>query len=246
MTSQMPQTKTPEKTVSDVELCDVTVRFGRQVALENLSFSLRRGECTTLLGLNGAGKSTAMRVLTGLLAPDAGRARVFDADPLTQAPAARRLYGYLPEEGILDGQLTLAEHLELVAALHRMSPKVRRERVAMLVERLALSSVVDRLVGGYSRGFRQRASLALVLLHDPAFVILDEPVTGLDPEQQTAFHEMIREISRDHVVLLSTHLLSEARQLADRVLVLASGHCTYDGPMTDDERLRKALIGEDA
>jgi len=246
MSSKMPQNKTPETNVTNVELREVTVRFGRQVAVENLSFSLRPGECTTLLGLNGAGKSTAMRVLTGLLAPDAGTARVFGADPLTQAITARRQFGYLPEEGILDGQLTLAEHLALVAALHRLGPQVRKERVAMLVERLALGSVLDRPVGGYSRGFRQRASLAVVLLHDPAFVILDEPVTGLDPEQQTAFHELVRETARDRVVLLSTHLLSEARQLADRVLVLAAGRCTYDGPMTDDERLRTALIGEGA
>ena len=228
----------------NVVLHQVTVRFGRHTAVEDLSFSLHRGGCTTLLGLNGAGKSTTMRVLTGLLAPDAGFARVFGADPLTQAQAARRKFGYLPEEGILDAQLTLAEHLELVAALHRMTPQARRERASMLVERLSLSSVLNRPVGGYSRGFRQRASLAVVLLHDPSFVILDEPVTGLDPEQQTAFHELVREMSRDRVVLLSTHLLSEARQLADRVLVLASGRCTYDGPMTDDERLRTALIGE--
>ncbi|PKN45640.1 MAG: multidrug ABC transporter ATP-binding protein [Deltaproteobacteria bacterium HGW-Deltaproteobacteria-17] len=246
MKSTMPEKAPSETAVTEVELRGVTVRFGHHTAVDELSFTLHRGECTILLGLNGAGKSTTMRVLTGLLAPDAGTVRLFGADPLGESIRARRSFGYLPEEGILDGQLTLREHLELVGALHRMTPQARRERSSMLVERLSLAGVLDRPVGGYSRGFRQRASLAVVLLHDPAFVILDEPVTGLDPEQQTAFHELIKEMARDRVMLLSTHLLSEARQLADRVLVLASGRCTYDGPMAGDERLRTALIGEGA
>ncbi len=229
-----------------VELRGVTVRYARQVAVDGLSFSLRRGECATLLGLNGAGKTTAMRVLTGLLAPDEGAARVFGTDPLTQAVQARRRFGYLPEEGILDGQLSLAEHLSLAAALHGLAPGQALRRAGELVERLSLGDVLRRPVAGYSRGFRQRAALAVVLLHDPSFVILDEPVTGLDPEQQAAFHELVRGLVPDRVVLLSTHLLSEARTLADRVLVLAAGRLTYDGPMVDDARLREALIGEGA
>jgi len=229
-----------------VELRGVTVRYARHVAVNGLSFFLRRGECATLLGLNGAGKTTAMRVLTGLLAPDQGEARVFGADPLSRAVHARRQFGYLPEEGILDGQLTLAEHLSLAAALHGLPPATARRRADELVERLSLGEVLRRPVAGYSRGFRQRAALAVVLLHDPSFVILDEPVTGLDPEQQAAFHELVRGLVPGRVVLLSTHLLSEARTLADRVLVLAAGRLTYDGPMVDDARLREALIGEGA
>jgi ABC-2 type transport system ATP-binding protein len=235
-----------EANVTEVRLLDVTVRYGRLAAVDRLSFSLRRGECATLLGLNGAGKSTAMRVLTGLLAPDEGAASVFGLDPLSQAVRARRSIGYLPEEGILDGQLNLAEHMELAAALHGLTTGVARTRTGELVERLALGDVFRRPVAGYSRGFRQRAALAVVLLHDPSFVILDEPVTGLDPEQQAAFHRLVRELVAERVVLLSTHLLSEARALADRVLVLAAGRLTYDGPMTDDGRLREALIGEEA
>jgi ABC-2 type transport system ATP-binding protein len=242
----MEMSRNSKETDTEVRLVDATVRYGRLAAVDRLSFSLRRGECATLLGLNGAGKTTAMRVLTGLLAPDEGGASVFGVDPLTQAVQARRRLGYLPEEGILDGQLTLAEHLQLAAALHGLAPATARTRAGELVDQLALGDVLGRPVAGYSRGFRQRAALAVVLLHDPSFVILDEPVTGLDPEQQAAFHRLVRGLVPGRVVLLSTHLLSEARTLADRVLVLAAGRLTYDGPMTDDGRLRDALIGEGA
>jgi ABC-2 type transport system ATP-binding protein len=228
-----------------VTVRELTVRYGSSVAVDQVTFELLSGQCTTLLGLNGAGKSTIMDALTGLKAPARGEVRIFGLDPVSRASDARRRFGYLPEEDILDGALTLLEHLELCASLHGMPKSVRRERVDFLVDRLDLSSVLNRPMGSASRGFRQRASLAVVLFHDPDLVILDEPVTGLDPEQQTSFHELVRELAKSRVILLSTHLLSEARNLADRVLVLSMGRLMYDGPMTSDDSLRRALIGEE-
>ncbi len=227
-----------------VTVRELTVRYGSSLAVDQVTFDLLSGQCTTLLGLNGAGKSTIMDALTGLRAPASGEVLVFGLDPISMASAARRRFGYLPEEDILDSALTLQEHLDLCAALHGMTKKARRDRVDFLVERLDLSSVLNRPMGSASRGFRQRASLAIVLFHDPDLVVLDEPVTGLDPEQQASFHALVRELAKSRVILLSTHLLSEARSLADRVLVLSDGKLMYDGPMTSDDILRRALIGE--
>ncbi len=228
-----------------VKLQDVCVRYGRVEALSGLSFTLDGSGCVALLGLNGAGKTTTMRLLSGLLAPDGGTVRVFGMDPLRQDVQVRRRIGYLPEESFLDPSLTLNEHMELFAAVHGMSRDSLARRRRELVDSLQLGDVLHRLSGGFSRGYRQRAALALVLLHDPGFVILDEPVTGLDPQQQEAFHDLVRQLARTRTVLLSTHLLSEARELADRVLVLAAGKLTYDGPMAPDDELRRALLGEE-
>jgi ABC-2 type transport system ATP-binding protein len=218
-----------------IQLQDASVRYGRIEALSHVSFTLAEHECIALLGLNGAGKTTTMRLLSGLSSPQSGTVRVFGMDPLEQDVQVRRRIGYLPEENFLDPALTLFEHMNLFAAVHGMDRSVFKQRQRELVDMLQLGDVLHRLAGGFSRGYRQRASLALVLLHNPGFVILDEPVTGLDPQQQEAFHDLVRQLAQDRIVLLSTHLLSEARELARRVLVLAGGHLTYDGPMIADD-----------
>ncbi len=228
-----------------VKLQDVRVHYGRVEALSGLCFTLDGHGCVALLGLNGAGKTTTMRLLSGLLAPGEGTVRVFGMDPLRQDVQVRRRIGYLPEENFLDPALTLNEHMELFAAVHGMSRDLLARRRQELVDSLQLGDVLHRLAGSFSRGYRQRAALALVLLHDPGFVILDEPVTGLDPQQQEAFHGLVRQLAENRTVLLSTHLLSEARELANRVLVLAAGKLTYDGPMAPDDGLRRALLGEE-
>lgn len=236
-----------QKTIIDtcIQLQDVCMRYGRVEALSHVSFTLNQHECVALLGLNGAGKTTTMRLLSGLLAPQWGHVLVFGMDPLRQPVEVRRRIGYLPEENFLDPALTLAEHMDLFAAVHGLTLDVRKRRQKELIDLLQLGDVLHRLTGGFSRGYRQRAELALVMLHDPGLVILDEPITGLDPQQQQAFHELVKHLTKTRTVLLSTHLLSEARELAQRVLVLAEGRLTYDGPMIADDALRRALLGEE-
>jgi len=239
--------KTEKNPVSEdgIQLLEVCVRYGRIEALSRVSFTLRAHECVALLGLNGAGKTTTMRLLSGLAAPQSGSVRVFGLDPLQDSVEVRRRIGYLPEENFLDPSLTLSEHMDLFAAVYKLARDTYARRRQELVDFLQLGDVLHRLTGGFSRGYRQRAALSLVLLHDPGFVILDEPVTGLDPQQQEAFHDLVRQMAGTRTVLLSTHLLSEARELAQRALVLSSGRLTHDGPMIGDDDLRRALLGEE-
>ncbi len=244
MSQPEPSKNTGKKPVNPVVVERVECTFGRARVLKDISFMLRPGEISCLLGLNGAGKTTTMRILSGLLVPGQGKVRILGKDPAEEPAAVRRVIGVLPEENILNSELTVEEHLRFAGRLAGLGGAALSERIEVLAEGLALTDVLGSLAGILSKGFRQRASLAVALLPDPPVLILDEPSSGLDPEQQSAFHELLRAISRDKTVLLSTHLLPDVRALADRVLVIAHGRMIYDGIHPGDDALRKALLGE--
>ncbi|MBC8073685.1 MAG: ATP-binding cassette domain-containing protein [Deltaproteobacteria bacterium] len=207
----------------------ISKSFGEFAALSNVSFEVRRGTVAAFLGVNGAGKSTTMRILTGYLAPTAGKVAVLGHDP-TQHDArielARRL-GYLPENGPLYRDMTPAESLQFFVDLRRLDNGERR--IKEVVERCAVGSVLHKPIHKLSKGYRQRVGMAQALLHDPEVLILDEPTSGLDPLQIREVRALIRELGKDKTILLSTHILQEVDAVADEVVMIHDGRIVFTG-----------------
>jgi ABC-2 type transport system ATP-binding protein len=201
--------------------------YGPVTAVADLSFAVRRGEILGLLGPNGAGKSTALRMLVGFQYPDAGRVFLAGADVLRDGHRARASLGYLPESVPLYAEMPARRYLEFFAAIKGV--RDIRAGVARVAERLDLGSVLDRPCGNLSRGYRQRVGLAQALLGDPSVLILDEPTSGLDPNQISDFRALLREVGREKAVLISTHILPEALEVCDRILILSRGRAVAEG-----------------
>jgi len=204
---------------------ELTRQFGEIVAVDALTLAVQRGEIFGFLGHNGAGKTTTVRLLNGILTPDGGRVRVLGFDPLTDGPALRRRTGVLTETPSLDERLTGRENLTLAAELYGVPVDEVQRRVVELLTLFELARRADELVGGYSKGMKQRLALARVLIHKPEMLFLDEPTPGLDPVVTRQVHTLIRNLSRDgdHTVFLCTHNLAEAQKLCDRVGVMEHG-----------------------
>ena len=207
----------------------LTKRYGPTLAVDDVSLHVGTGEVVGFLGPNGAGKSTTIRMLTGALPPTSGSASLAGHDALTDAAAARRHLGYLPESNALYPEMRVDEYLHFVGRLHAMPRGKRRERIGYTTDRCGLSQLRRRTIGRLSKGNRQRVGLAAALLHDPAVLILDEPTSGLDPNQITHIRDLIRELGGSHTVLLSTHLLPEAQRVSDRLIVIARGRIVAEG-----------------
>ena len=204
-----------------------------QGAVVDVSFTIPKGQVVAFLGPNGAGKSTTMRLLTGYMAPSAGRARIAGYDMARDRLAGAVHLGYLPENGPLYDDMTPRSLLEFFAAARGVTGKRRRERIDAVIELCALGTVVGKAIGKLSRGYRQRVGMAQVLLHEPDVLILDEPTAGLDPNQIREVRETIRRLGRDKTVLLSTHILQEVEAMADRIVMINEGRLVFDG--TTDE-----------
>jgi ABC-2 type transport system ATP-binding protein len=201
--------------------------YGEVAAVEDLSFEVGSGEILGLLGPNGAGKSTALRMLVGFQYPDAGRVVLNGRDVFLDGPAARASLGYLPESVPLYGDMEVRRYLEFFARIKAVADL--HAEVERVIARLDLSKVVGRPCGNLSRGYRQRVGLAQALLGNPSVLILDEPTSGLDPNQIHDFRRLLRELGRNKAVLLSTHILSEALEVCDRVLILNRGRVVASG-----------------
>lgn len=195
---------------------------GRDV-VQSLSLQLARGEVLGLLGVNGAGKSTTLRMIAGVLAPDAGQVLLDGADLREQPERARRGIGYLPERVPLHAELRVDEYLRFCARLHGLAPAAADAAVARELERCDLVEVRRQLLGQLSKGYQQRVGIAQALVHGPALVVLDEPASGLDPVQSLRMRELITNLRADHGVILSTHLLAEAEACCDRIAILHRG-----------------------
>jgi ABC-2 type transport system ATP-binding protein len=206
----------------------ISRRYGSRVAVENVSLDLRRGEVLGLLGLNGAGKSTTLQILAGVLAPHRGVVAIHGHD-LARAPrAAKRHLGYLPEVPPLFIDATVDEYLSFCARLHEVPSARVMARVARAKDRCNLQAVGSRLIRNLSKGFQQRVGLAQAIVHEPAVLILDEPTVGLDPAQIQEVRELIGALGTEHAILLSTHLLGEAESVCSRVVILHQGRLVYD------------------
>jgi ABC-2 type transport system ATP-binding protein len=197
--------------------------FGRTRAVRDVSFQVDRGQVIGLLGPNGSGKTTIMRILTGFFPPSTGRAWVAGFDVSKAALSTREKVGYLPENAVLYPEMRVRHFLEFCADVRRLRGPRRRARLESVVETCGLEAVKNRLIGHLSKGFRQRVGLAQALLHDPAVLILDEPTVGLDPNQIISIRNLIRSLHGETTVLLSTHILSEASAICDQVVILNRG-----------------------
>ena len=215
-------------------------RYGEIQAVNAVSFTLGRGQVLGFLGLNGAGKSTTMRMLAGVLAPDAGRIVIDGADLLDQPRQAKQAIGYLPEQPPLYRELTVDEQLRYSARLHGLDRVASRQAVARVKERCGLADVGQRLTGNLSKGFRQRVGIAQALLHDPPVLILDEPTVGLDPVQTQEIRALIRELGREHGVILSTHLLPDVQATCSHVQIMRAGQLVYAGALADLRQRRQS------
>ena len=202
--------------------------YGPLCAVNDISFTVRRGEVLGFLGPNGAGKSTTMQIVSGNLAPSAGRVLVNGADILDEPRAAKAGLGYLPEQPPLYRELTVDEYLHYCVRLNRVPRERRRAAVDRAKERCGLGAVGRRLIGNLSKGYQQRVGIAQAIAHSPAVVILDEPTVGLDPIQIREIRGLIRELGGDHSVILSTHILPEVQAVCDRVQIIHRGSLVFD------------------
>lgn len=216
-----------------IDVQDVSRYYGHHCAVNNVSFAVNKGEVVGFLGPNGAGKTTTMKVLTGNLAPSAGSITIAGHDLLDDPKAAKGSIGYLPEQPPLYRELTVDEYLDFCAALNRIPKEKRRDAREAAKEKCGLTSVAHRLISNLSKGYQQRVGIAQAIIHMPPVVILDEPTTGLDPIQIREIRLLIRELGKEHGVILSTHILPEVQATCDRVQIINEGklvlHDSIDG-----------------
>ncbi len=198
------------------------------IAVDDLSFEVNAGEVLGFLGPNGAGKTTTMKIIAGFLAASSGRVRVGEHDVGRSPLAVKRIVGYLPEGAPAWPDMTPIGLLHFAARVRGMTLAAREHRIGLLVEQLALREVLLRPVETLSKGFRRRVGLALALLHDPAVLILDEPTDGLDPNQKRQVRELIRSLSRDKIVVISTHILEEVEAVCTRAVIIRRGRLVAD------------------
>jgi ABC-2 type transport system ATP-binding protein len=221
-----------------IKVNGLTKDYGARRAIDNLTFDAEQGEIVGFLGPNGAGKTTTMRILTGYMPPTDGTAVVAGYDVVEESLEVRKRVGYLPETVPLYDDMTAIDYLKFMADLRRIPDP--EERAFETLEGVNLTERAGSYIGTFSKGMRQRVGLAQALIHRPEVLILDEPTIGLDPAQVVEMRNVIREIGKDRTVLLSTHILSEAQQICDRVLIINKGQIvTEDTP----ENLQSRLVG---
>lgn len=221
-----------------IQVEGLTKYYGERKAIDSLTFQADKGEIVGFLGPNGAGKTTTMRILTGYMPPSEGRARVAGFDVLTESLEVRRRVGYLPETVPLYPDMTVWQYLDFMAEIRGV--KTRENRVEEAIGLVHLEDRAESFISNLSKGMRQRVGLAQALIHRPEVLILDEPTIGLDPAQIIEVRNLIRELGKDRTVMLSTHILSEAQHVCNRVLIINRGRIVAeDSP----ERLQTRLAG---
>lgn len=224
-----------------IEVKDITKSYGEQKALDAVSFSIQPGEIVGFLGPNGAGKSTLMKILTTYIDADGGQALVNGNDVGTQQKDVQKSVGYLPEHNPLYLDLYVREYLSFNADVY----KVKKSRIEDVINLTGLTPEAHKKISALSKGYRQRVGLAAALLHDPEVLILDEPTTGLDPNQLVEIRELIRNIGKDKTVFLSTHIMQEVEAICDRVIIINHGRIVADnklGTLVDNNNKQEQVI----
>ena len=212
-----------------IQLQDVTKRYGDALALKGISTEIRKGEIVGFLGPNGAGKTTTMKLITGYLAPTSGTITVDGLDVLKDSVEVRRRIGYLPENAPVYTDMIVSEYLAFMGEARGLSGAALSEAIRRVAGLCGLSARLGQSIGALSKGYRQRVGLAQALIHDPPILVLDEPTTGLDPNQIVEIRSMIKEIGAQKTVILSTHILPEVEATTDRVLIISDGKLVADG-----------------
>lgn len=230
-----------------IELEHVTKNYGSIPGLRDVSLRVPKGQTVGLLGRNGAGKTTALNLMTGYFPPTEGRVRIGGKDMLEDPRACKRMIGYLPEKPPLYDEMSVEDYLVFVSELREVVRKANKAHVNEIIELCALKEVRHRVIGHLSKGYRQRAGIAQALCGAPEILILDEPTVGLDPKQTVEMRELIRKLGKEHTVLFSSHILSEVQQLCSRVIILNEGRMVQSIDLTaqpkDTVRLRIRAVG---
>ena len=224
-----------------IEVRNLAKHYGSHRAVDNISFTVHEGEIVGFLGPNGAGKTTTLRILTCYQPATSGAASVAGHDVFTESMAVRAIVGYLPENNPLYPEMRVREYLHFRGKLHGLDRPQREAALARVVERCWLQDVIDRPIGQLSKGFRQRVGLADALLHNPRVLILDEPTIGLDPAQIRETRSLIKELARDHTVMLSSHILPEVEATCQRIIIIHQGRIVASG---SPEELRERISEE--
>ncbi len=220
--------------------------FKKQKAVDNISFEARKGEILGFLGPNGAGKSTTMKIATCYLPPTTGTVKICGYDVDQEALKVRQQIGYLPEHNPLYPDMYVQEYLTFIASIHGMKGKKHKERIRQMIELVGLEREQKKKIGTLSKGYRQRVGLAQALIHDPKVLILDEPTTGLDPNQIVEIRSVIRRISIEKTVIFSTHIMQEVHALCDRAIIINSGKIVANSKVSDLQdsyRKKQILVG---
>lgn len=234
-----------------IEISHLTKRYGEHVAVDDLSLSIGSGKIYGFLGPNGAGKSTTMNIITGYIAATQGTVSIDGNDILKQPEEARKCVGYLPELPPLYMDMTVEEYLKFVADLKKIPKQEKRQSIAEVMELTKIADVKNRLIRNLSKGYRQRTGFAQAVLGYPKVIILDEPTVGLDPKQIIEIRELIKSLGKKHTVILSSHILSEIREVCEHIFILSKGRLVASDTtenlihkMSGDEEVRLLLKGD--
>ena len=221
-----------------IEIKNISKTYGDKQALDNISFSIKKGEIVGLLGPNGAGKSTLMKILTTYLSPDKGSVMVNDYSAATQPMEVKRSIGYLPEHNPLHLDMFVREYLNYIVSIY----KVDKQQIEPILQDCGLSDHANKKIGALSKGYRQRLGLAAALISNPEVLILDEPTTGLDPNQLIEIRNLIREAGKEKTILLSTHIMQEVEAICDRVIIIKEGQIVADKILKDLRAANEQVI----
>ena len=216
----------------------VSKSYTSQKALNNISFSADKGQIIGFLGPNGAGKSTMMKILTGFIKPNEGAVFVDDIDVLKNPIAAQKVIGYLPEHNPLYAEMYVREYLQFQAAIY----KVAKSQIEDCIEKVGLTLEADKKIHKLSKGYQQRVGIAAAILHNPKVLILDEPTTGLDPNQIVEIRALIQELGKDKTVLFSTHIMQEVEAVCDRVIIIKKGEILVDKKLKELQDSKQQII----
>jgi len=216
----------------------VSKSYASQKALNNISFSADKGQVIGFLGPNGAGKSTMMKILTGFIKPNEGAVFVDDIDVLKNPIAAQKVIGYLPEHNPLYAEMYVREYLQFQAAIY----KVAKSQIEDCIEKVGLTLEADKKIHQLSKGYQQRVGIAAAILHNPKVLILDEPTTGLDPNQIVEIRALIQELGKDKTVLFSTHIMQEVEAVCDRVIIIKKGEILVDKKLKELQDSKQQII----
>ena len=227
-----------------IKIDNLQKTFGACRAVSGISFTVESGEILGFLGPNGAGKSTTMKMITGFIKPTGGRVTVFDHDVGRDPLKAKALMGYLPEGAPAYGDMLVSQFLGFIAEIRGYKGLEKQQRIARVIQELELESVINRPIDNLSKGFKRRVGIAQAIIHDPQVLILDEPTDGLDPNQKHQVRELIRGLSKDKIVIISTHILEEVTAVCSRAMIISNGQLVVDATpqeLQEQSRYHRAL-----
>lgn len=211
-----------------VSVNQLTKIYGSQIAVNNVSFTVNKGEIVGFLGPNGAGKSTTMKILTGYIQANSGSAHLDEDEIRIDNVNTKKKIGYLPEHNPLYPEMYIKEYLQFVGSLYGLKKGDLKDRIEEIIEKVGLSPEKNKKIEQLSKGYRQRVGLAQALIHDPEVLILDEPTTGLDPNQLVEIRNLIKEVGKNKTIILSTHIMQEVEAICDRVIIINKGSIVAD------------------